>query len=163
MKYLYLYLIGVFGCIWQIFFKYTFHFYTLIHNDNNNRYDILFISWSIIFIFHLHNIFVMTYCANISVIDTLIHVGRIKMLHKHTRLPLCVLTACGHWTMDIETELSLIYRPRSTFIYWGLVTPNMVTKYGDKILVIIGSGNGLSSVWCQPLPEPMMMYCQLEP
>ena len=46
MKYLYLYLIGVFGCIWQIFFKYTFHFYTLIHNDNNNnnKYDILFIS-----------------------------------------------------------------------------------------------------------------------
>ena len=79
------------------------------------------------------------------------------MLHKHTHLPLCVLTACGHWTMDIETELSLIYRPRS------LVTPNMVTKYGDEILVIVGSGNGLSSVWCQPLPEPMMMYCQLEP
>ena len=85
----------------------------------------------------LHNIFVMTYCAYISMIDTLIHVGRIKMLHKHTHLPLCVLTACGHWTIDIETELSLIYRPRSTFIYWGLVTPNMVTKYGDKILVII--------------------------
>ena len=43
--------------------------------------------------------------------------------------------------MDIETELSLIYRLRSTFIYWGLVTPNMMTIYGDKILVIIGSGN----------------------
>ena len=41
------------------------------------------------------------------------------MLHKHTHLPLCVLTACGHWTMDIETELSLIYRPRSTFIFSG--------------------------------------------
>ena len=89
----------------------------------------------------------MTYCANISVIDTLIHVGRIKMLHKHTHFTLCVLTACGHWTIDIETELSLIYRPRSTFIYWGLVTPNMVTKYGDKILVDIGWGNCLSSVW----------------
>ena len=157
----YLYLIGVFGCIWQIFFKYTFHFYTLIHND---KYDIL-----VYFIIHiyisddLHNIFVMTYCANISVIDTLIHVGRIKMLHKHTHLPLCVLTACGHWTMDIETELSLMYRPRSTFIYWGLVTP----QYGDKIWWQNSCHhwfrNGLSSVWCQPLPEPMLMYCQLEP
>ena len=76
-----------------------------------------------IFIFHFHNIFVVTYYANISVMDTLIHVGRIKMLHKHTHLPLCVLTACGQWTMDIDTELSLIYRPRCTFIYWGLVTP----------------------------------------
>ena len=39
MKYLYLYLysIGVFGCIWQIFFKYTFLFHTLIHNDNNDN------------------------------------------------------------------------------------------------------------------------------
>ena len=83
----------------------------------------------------------MTYYANISVIDTLIHVGRIKMLHKHIHLPHCVLTACGYWTMGIETELSLIYRLRSTFIYWGLVTPNMMTIYGDKILVIIGSGN----------------------
>ena len=32
---------------------------------------------------------------NISVIDNLIHVGGIKMLHKHTYLPLCVLTACA--------------------------------------------------------------------
>ena len=31
--------------IWQIFFKYTFLFYTLMHNDNdNNKYNILFIS-----------------------------------------------------------------------------------------------------------------------
>ena len=43
------------------------------------------------FIFHFHNIFVMTYYVNISVIDNLIHVGRIKMLHKHIHLPLCVL------------------------------------------------------------------------
>ena len=76
-----------------------------------------------IFLFHFHNIFVVTYYANISVMDTLIHVGKIKMLHNHTHLPLCVLTACGHWTMGIDTELSLIYRPRCTFIYWGLVTP----------------------------------------
>ena len=27
------------------------------------------------------------------------------------------------WSLDIETELSLIYRPRSTLIDWGLVTP----------------------------------------
>ena len=42
--YLYLYLIGVFGCIWQIFFKDTFHFYTLKHDDNDNEYYILYIS-----------------------------------------------------------------------------------------------------------------------
>ena len=79
------------------------------------------------FIFHFHNIFVMTYYVNIIVIDTLIHVGRIKMSHKHTHLPLCVLTACGHWTL--RQLLYLIYRPRSTLIDWGLVT-----QYGDKIL-----------------------------
>ena len=43
-KNLYLYLIGVFGCIWQIIFKYTFHFYTLIHNDTNDKYNNLYIS-----------------------------------------------------------------------------------------------------------------------
>ena len=37
------------------------------------------------------------------------------MLHKHTHLPLCVLTACGHWTMDIEIELSLLQPAASWF------------------------------------------------
>ena len=70
-----------------------------------------------IFIFHFHNIFVVTYYANISVMDTLIHVGRIKMLHKHTHLPLCVLTACGHWTpfLYILELLSIFFL--DTFIY----------------------------------------------
>ena len=115
---------------------------------------------SIMFIFHFRNIFGMTYYVNINVIDTLFHVGKIKMLHKHTH------TLCVHsiWSLDTETELSPlkeIYRFRSTFctfVDWSLVTP-----YGDKNLVIIGSGNDLSSVWCQPLPESMMTYCQLEP
>ena len=63
----------------------------------------------------------MTYYVNNSVIDTLIHVGRIKMLHKqYTLTPLC---AHSMWSLDIGTELSLIYRPRSTLIDWGLVTP----------------------------------------
>ena len=32
---------------------------------------------------------------------------------------------CAHsmWSLDTETELSLIYRPRGTLIDWGLVTP----------------------------------------
>ena len=47
------------------------------------------------FKFHFHNIFAMTHYVNISVIDTLIHVGRIKMLHKHTHLPLCVHVVTG--------------------------------------------------------------------
>ena len=72
------------------------------------------------FIFHFHNILFMIYYVNINVIDTLIHVGRIKMLHKHTLIPLC---AHSMWSMDTETELSLIYRSRSTLIDWGLVTP----------------------------------------
>ena len=100
----------------------------------------------------------MTYCAYISMIETLIHVGRIKMLHNHTHLPLCVLTACGHWTMDIKTELSLIYRPRSTFIYWGLVTPNiwwqnMVTKFLSSLVQGMachqfGASHCLNQCWC---------------
>ena len=74
------------------------------------------------FIFHFHNIFVMIFYVYISVIDTLIDVGRIKMLHKHAHSPLCV-RAHSMWSLGIETELSLICRPRSTLIDWGLVTP----------------------------------------
>ena len=103
MKYLYLYLIGIFGCIWQIFFKYTFLFYTLIHNDNDNNKYILYM-----FIFHFHTIFVMTYYINISVIDTLIHVGRIKMLHKDTHPFVCsqhVVTGHWDWTVfDLQAQ-----------------------------------------------------------
>ena len=108
------------------------------------------------FIFHFHNIFVVTFYVYISVIDTFIHFGRIKMLHKHTHLPLCVLTACGHWTLRLNCLWSA-----------GPEVPQLIEvqwlQYGDKILDIIGSGIGLSSFWCQPLPEPMMIYFQLEP
>ena len=121
--YLYLYLIGVFGCIWQIFFKYAFNFHTLIHNDNTNKHIIFCLFYNPRYLYFIFITFLLWHYANFSVMDTLIRVGIIKMLHKHTDLPLCVLTACGHWTMDIDTELSLIYRPRCTFIYWGLVTP----------------------------------------
>ena len=49
------------------------------------------------------------------------------MLHKHTHLPFCVFTACGHWTL--RHDCLLIYRPRSMLTHWGLVTP-----HGDKFL-----------------------------
>ena len=78
------------------------------------------------FIFHFHTIFVMTYYVNISVIDTLIHVGRIKMLHKHTHLPLCALTVCvtGHWdwtVFDLQAQKYLNWLRSSD--------PNMVTDF----------------------------------
>ena len=53
------------------------------------------------FIFHFHDIFVVTYYVNTIMIDTLIRVGRIKVLHKHTLTPLC---AHSMWSLDIETE-----------------------------------------------------------
>ena len=43
----------------------------------------------------------------------------VKMIHftpERSSLPVM-------WSLDIKTELSLIYRPRSTLIDWGLVTP----------------------------------------
>ena len=70
------------------------------------------------------------YCANISVIDTLIHVGRIKMLHKHTHLrnPLCAHSMWsldnGHWNwtvFDLEAQ-KYLYLLRSSD-----------SQYGDKI------------------------------
>ena len=99
------------------------------------------------FIFHFHNIFVVTYYVNISVIDTLIHVGRIKMLHKHTHLALYVLTACGHWTIRLNC---LIYRPRSTFIYCS--DPNMVTKFLSSLVKVMashqfGASHCLNQLW----------------
>ena len=50
---------------------------------------------------------------NISVIDNLIHVGGIKMLHKHTYLPLCVLTGVKCIIVTIVTgSLWLVRRYR---------------------------------------------------
>ena len=50
------------------------------------------------------------------------------MLHKHTHLPLCVLTACGHWTMDIKTELFDLQAQK--YIY---LLRSSDSQYRDKI------------------------------
>ena len=70
------------------------------------------------------------------------------MFNKHTHLPFVCsqYVVTWHWDWNIFSDLQAQkYR-----------NPGLVTPYGDKILVIIGSGNGLSSTWCQSLSEPMI-------
>ena len=101
------------------------------------------------FIFIFHNIFFMTYYVNISVIDTLIHVGRIKMLHKHTHLPfLCsqhVVT--GHWdwiVFDLHAQKYLNWLRSSD--------SNLVTKFLSSLVQVmachkVGASHCLNQWW----------------
>ena len=49
---------------------------------------------------------------------------------------------------------TLMSKVNSILTYCGLVTP-----YGDKVQVNIGSGNGLLPDGTKPLPEPMLKKC----
>ena len=51
------------------------------------------------------------------------------MLHKHTHLPLCVLTACGHWTLRTGH--------RAVFDLQAQKYPNMVTKLLSPLVQVM--------------------------
>ena len=84
--------------------------------------------------------------------NQLIHVGRIKMLHKHTHLPLCVLTACGHWTLRLNCLWST-GPDHEMYLNWLKSSdPNMVTKFLSPLVQVMachkfGASHCLNQWW----------------
>ena len=118
---------------------------------------------SIRFIFHFHNIFVMTCYVNDSVINTLIHVGRIKMLHTHTYPFVCSqhgVTGLWNWTVSFDLQAQ-------KYLYW--LKCHMVTKFLSLLVEVMachqfGASHCLNQWWhCQLEPwkqTSMKLYCK---
>ena len=83
----------------------------------------------------------------------------------HSNLPGAQAVKClyVHWWCSLKyfIDLTLTLRPEQNgrhFAYGMLTHCCLVTPYGAKIWVNIGSGNGLLPDGTKPLPEPILTF-----
>ena len=61
----------------------------------------------------------------------------------------------------VRLYMYIIYLFRVIVVYWYIPISPSWRIYASENWIIIGSGNGLSPVQPQPLPEPTLIYYQL--